>query len=467
MNTLSRNVKGYSTQKVSNKIEVLRDLLIENATIIGSTIDSSIIGNGSPAAIYATTLQTGNSIGEGYDVVFYGSTPGEYLRWDSALGILEIEGEINITQGINFGNLRISGNTLLSTNTDGNIILDPNGAGIIRIPYDTKLTYGNDLNYMITTSSNVMTISSLNSLSLVSPITTINGTLVSTDPIITLGQNTSDDNKDRGIEFKYYSSGSNLGFFGYDDTDGYFTYLLNVTNTNEVISGNLGNVRFATGSFTSLDLNNGNISEVNTISSIGDLTVQPGTSSDFIFNLDSGSNIIIPPNVDLLFDGESSKIYSDGTSLYVDITGGDLDINTNTVVDGDLTVTGNVNFGGTVTSNFTVERLNIPAGNVDSPSNGSNICFVTVTGSGVATGTMPAAVTDGFFKMISISSLDSGCSYELTFPIGTLVDPVSGTTAAKKMIFDSPGQGVQLVWDNVASRYIITQGGANIVDVLI
>lgn len=460
----SRNIKGYvRTLQTPDSINYLKDVLIENATISGSTINSSIIGSSSPASIYATTLQTGDSTGNGYDVIFYGSTQGEYLRWDSALGILEIEGEIQISQGINFGNLRISGNTLLSTNTNGNIILDPNGTGSIRIPYDTKLSYGIDSNYMMTTGSNNMIIESVNSLTITSPTTTIDGSLITTDSIFTLGQDSILDNEDRGIEFKYYTGTSKLGFFGYDSTDGYFMYIPDATNTSEVISGALGNAKFAIGSFTSLNLNNGNISNVDTISSTGDLAIQPGTASDLILNVDSGSNIIIPPNVDLLFDGESSKIYSDGTSLHIDVIGGDLDINTNTVVDGDLTVTGNVNFTGTVTSNFTVERLNIPGGNADSPSNGSNITFVTVTGSGIATGSMPAGVTDGFFKTISISQLDSGCSYELTFPIGTLVDPVSGTTDAKKIIFDSSGQGIQLVWDNIASRYVITQGGGSVV----
>lgn len=460
MYALSRNIKGYSAQQ---PIKLLRDVTIENAIINGSTIDSTIIGVGSPSAIYATTLQTGNINGNGYDVIFYGSTEGEYIQWNSTTGILEIQGGLTLSQTVNLGNLEISGNTISSTNTNGNIILDPNGTGSIRIPYDTKLSYGTDSNYMMTASSNDMIIASVNSLSINTPITTVDGSLITTDSIFTLGQDSILDNEDRGIEFKYYTVSSKLGFFGYDSTDGYFMYIPDAINTGEVISGALGNAKFAIGSFTSLNLNNGNITNVDTISSTGDLTVQPGTASDLILNVDSGSNVIIPPNVDLLFDGESSKIYSDGTSLHVNVTGGDLDINTNTVVDGDLTVTGNVNFGGTVTSNFTVERLNIPAGNVDSPSNGSNITFVTVTGSGIATGTMPAAVTDGFFKMISISQLDSGCSYELTFPIGTLVDPVSGTTAAKKIIFDSSGQGIQLVWDDVATRYIITQGGGRVV----
>lgn len=455
MNASSRNTHGDLDKSRKVSTTVLRDLLIENATILGSVIDSSIIGSSSPASIHATTLQTGDNIGNGYDVIFYGSTVGEYVRWDSTLGILEIEGEISVNQAIDFGNLRISGNTLLSTNTNGNIIIDPNGTGVISIPYDTKLTYGNASNFISTSSLNAMDITSSGSLSLTGTSTTINGALDITDPIITLGQD-ANDSKDRGIEFNYFPS--KTGFFGYDATDGYFMYVPDSVNTGEVITGSLGNAKFATGSFSDINLSG-------VLSSTGDITIQPGTSSDLILNVDSGSNIIIPPNVDLLFDGESSKIYSDGTNLNVDVVGGDFNVNTNTVIDGDLTITGNINLPGAVTTNFTVERLNLTGGGVGSPSNGSNIAFVTVTGSGVATGTMPAGATDGFFKTISISHLDNGCSYELTFPLGVLVDPVSGTSAAKKMIFVSSGQGVQLVWDNVALRYIITQGGGELTSV--
>tara|TARA_R100001443_G_scaffold22752_2_gene34974 strand:+ start:6227 stop:7759 length:1533 start_codon:yes stop_codon:yes gene_type:complete len=42
----------------------------------------------------------------------------------------------------NVDNLRLDTNTLSSTDTDGDIILDPNGSGEIVIPDDTKLTFG-------------------------------------------------------------------------------------------------------------------------------------------------------------------------------------------------------------------------------------------------------------------------------------------------------------------------------------
>jgi len=77
--------------------------------------------------------------------------------------------------------------------------------------------------------------------------TTINSTTTTLDdPIFTLGGDTapsSDDNKDRGIEFRYYSGGSaKLGFFGFDDSTGKFTFIPDATNTSEVFSGTAGTI---------------------------------------------------------------------------------------------------------------------------------------------------------------------------------------------------------------------------------
>lgn len=76
---------------------------------------------------------------------------------------------------------------------------------------------------------------------------TINSTVTTLDdPIITLGGDTaptSDDNKDRGIEFRYHSgTAASLGFMGYDDSTGRFTFLTGATNSSEVFSGTLGTI---------------------------------------------------------------------------------------------------------------------------------------------------------------------------------------------------------------------------------
>ena len=49
----------------------------------------------------------------------------------------------------NVDNLRIDLNTISSTDTDGDIVLDPNGTGEIQIPDDTFVTFGDDKNSKI------------------------------------------------------------------------------------------------------------------------------------------------------------------------------------------------------------------------------------------------------------------------------------------------------------------------------
>ena len=75
--------------------------------------------------------------------------------------------------------------------------------------------------------------------------TTVNSTTVTVDdPIFTVGGDTppgADDNKDRGIEFRWHNgSAAKTGFFGFDDSTGYFTFIPDGTNTSEVYSGTLG-----------------------------------------------------------------------------------------------------------------------------------------------------------------------------------------------------------------------------------
>ena len=49
----------------------------------------------------------------------------------------------------NVDNLSMDGNTLASTNTDGNIVLNPNGTGVVAIPDDTFLTFGDSADSQI------------------------------------------------------------------------------------------------------------------------------------------------------------------------------------------------------------------------------------------------------------------------------------------------------------------------------
>jgi hypothetical protein len=62
-----------------------------------------------------------------------------------------------------------------------------------------------------------------------------------TDPILLLGAGTSASHTtDRGIEFKYYNGSVKSGFFGYNQDNERFVYLLDATNSSETITGTLG-----------------------------------------------------------------------------------------------------------------------------------------------------------------------------------------------------------------------------------
>jgi hypothetical protein len=112
------------------------------------------------------------------------------------------------------------------------------GTTTIGLPDDVTITndlsVGNDL-------------SVTGNLTVSGTTTTVNSTTVTVDdPIFTLGGDTapaSDDNKDRGIEFRWHDgSAAKVGFFGLDDSTGNFTFIPDATNSSEVFSGTQGGV---------------------------------------------------------------------------------------------------------------------------------------------------------------------------------------------------------------------------------
>ena len=121
--------------------------------------------------------------------------------------------------------------------------------------------------------------------------TTVNSTVTTLDdPIITVGGDTapsSNDGKDRGVEFRYYDGSAKIGFFGYDRSANQFAFLTSASNSSEVLTGTDGALRAGslnlTGSGTSLDVDaNANID--------GTLTVD----GQIISQVSSGPALVIP-----------------------------------------------------------------------------------------------------------------------------------------------------------------------------
>ena len=134
---------------------------------------------------------------------------------------------VGITGSLDVDNIKLDGNTISTTDGSNTLYLDPAPSGITGL----VVIEGN--------------------LQVNGTQTTINSTTVTVDDnIFVLGGDTtpaSDDNLDRGIEFKWHNGTSaKLGFFGYDDSAAEFIFVPDATDTSGVISGDLGAVAFKT-----------------------------------------------------------------------------------------------------------------------------------------------------------------------------------------------------------------------------
>jgi hypothetical protein len=151
--------------------------------------------------------------------------------------------------------------------------------------------------------------------------TTINSTVkVLNDPIMSLGGTgtiSSNDGKDRGIQFNHYDTAQRTGFFGYDNSLARFIMVPQATISSEVISGNTGIARFA-----SLELGNltGNIGTLQTASLTAARTYTlPNATGDIALtsNIGDGTLSWATPdasNTNTTVIGSLSGAYSANTS---------------------------------------------------------------------------------------------------------------------------------------------------------
>lgn len=203
--------------------------------------------------------------------------------------------------------------------------------------------------------------------------TTVNSTTLQVDdPIITLGGDTApttDDNLDRGIEFRYYDTQARLGFYGWDTNytdlgghEGGYRFLHAATNTAEVFTGTdsgiiAGNVKLTTGTNSTSnttgdlvvaggagigqDVNIGGLLDVdgtfraNSTSRFDDNIVLQGASKTLQLNNGSGTT-----RIELQTTTGNASFYG-----VVDITN-DLNINTNKF--NVIATSGNTNIAGTL-----------------------------------------------------------------------------------------------------------------------
>jgi len=150
-----------------------------------------------------------------------------------------------------------SPNTNTISTTSGDLILDPAPAGSAG-----AVIIQGDLTVQGTT-------------------TTVNSTITTLeDPVITLGGDTApttNDGKDRGVEFRYFDTSARTGFFGYDENQGVFKFIPDATNLSEVFSGAVGDVEFANATLTDVT--------ASSLSLTTDLAVEHGGTGVSTFTL--------------------------------------------------------------------------------------------------------------------------------------------------------------------------------------
>ena len=169
--------------------------------------------------------------------------------------------------------------------------------------------------------------------------TTVNSTTVTVDdPIFTLGGDgnaSNDDNKDRGIEFKWHTgSAAKVGFFGYDDSAGAFTFVPDATNSSEVFSGTVGNAIFGniTGTLQTAAQTN-----ITSTGALGGGSIAAGFGA-----IDNGTS------------GIRTNIFTAETSVVPDASGG-ADLGTTSLEWGNLYIADDKKIALGSDQNFTIE----------------------------------------------------------------------------------------------------------------
>ena len=116
--------------------------------------------------------------------------------------------------------------------------------------------------------------------------TTVNSTTTTVDdPVFTLGGDSapgSDDNKDRGIEFRYHNgSAAKVGFFGFDDSTGKFVALGAETDSSSTFSGTALDAVFGGIEGTGLALSGSITSIDGSAPTAGQILIGHGSNGDF------------------------------------------------------------------------------------------------------------------------------------------------------------------------------------------
>jgi|13_taG_2_1085334.scaffolds.fasta_scaffold02876_10 hypothetical protein len=204
----------------------------------GTIVNSKAVVYGSSGEVNATTLQiAGSSITATAAEINYLDINTLGTSEASKVVTVDANGDLLVPDGDKF---KFGAGSDMQLYHDGTNSYITNATGSLKIATETSgvaITLGHSTSEVTVADNLTVT----GNLTVNGTTTTVNSTTVTIDdPIFTLGGDSapsSDDNKDRGVEFKYYSESAKVGFMGWDDSASGFTLLKDATNSSEVFSG--------------------------------------------------------------------------------------------------------------------------------------------------------------------------------------------------------------------------------------
>ena len=276
------------------------------------------------------------------------------------------------------------------------------------------------------------------SLSLGGGQTVIESTTITVeDPTLTLGGNPqSDDNKDRGIEFKWHTgTAQKTGFFGFDDSTGKFVFIPEATAVADVYSGTTGtilaslegnltssSVTITGGSINSTPIGNTTPSSgaFTTLSTSGNATFGDDATADTVSFANARIASALVPSTDDTRDlGSSSlqwrNLYIDGTANIDSLVADTVDINAGNI--------DNTAIGSTTRSSGAFTSL---AANAAVAFTANTASTSTTTGTAVITGGLgvsgaihAGSITSGSVSFSGAISLSPANANVTISPTGT------------------------------------------------
>lgn len=357
---------------------------------------------------------------------------------------------VNISSGT-FLNLSSSKDRYIVGDTIGNIILNNSyvGGNTIISSSNMLITGAGNLSVRNTntyiSSSNMVISGSVMNIDM--------DNVLLRDRIITLGNETllTNDNKDRGLEYKYYSSAMKLGWFGWKNTSGRLTYYSDAVNTDEVVTGTLGSVEF-----DSVYLKN-NIS----FTSTGNIDMFCGVISNL-------SRISGCTNLDIIAPGNVSISSGSNVNISSDSVINMSSVNTNMISSGDISVT-----AANILLNAST-KVQVPY-NVPLVFGSTSNSISTDIG-----GNMTISVMGGAGRLVLNSDVQiNGTTTNVYSTVTNLKDPIfslGGVTGP--LVDDGKDRGIEFKWNtggstktgffgykNALSRFVFIQSGVNIDEV--